>query len=106
MGVAADLVFTWKDGTPIHPKRLSPIIGRLSVAAKLPRITAHGLRHSFATAALAARVPVEIVAARLGNTPHVVQEVYADVIPADDAALRIWSVISTGNRKKRNGEFL
>lgn len=31
-------------------------------------------------------VPVEVVAARLGNTPRVVQEVYAHVIPADDAA--------------------
>ena len=33
-----------------------------------------------------ARVPVEVVAARLGNTPRVVQEVYSHVIPADDQA--------------------
>jgi integrase len=59
---------------------------RLSVAAGLPRLTPHGLRHSFATAALKARVPVEGVAARLGNTARVVQEVYQHVIPADDAA--------------------
>jgi integrase len=45
-----------------------------------------GLRHSFATAALRARVPVEVVAARLGNTPRVVQELYSHVIPADDQA--------------------
>jgi hypothetical protein len=32
-------------------------------------------------------VPVEVVAARLGNTPRVVQEIYSHVIPADDAAL-------------------
>ncbi|MDP9403144.1 MAG: hypothetical protein M3P85_07360 [Actinomycetota bacterium] len=32
------------------------------------------------------RVPVEVVATRLGNTPRVVQEVYAHVIPADDQA--------------------
>lgn len=44
------------------------------------------VRHSFATAALRARVPVEVVAARLGNTPRVVQEVYSHVIPADDQA--------------------
>jgi integrase len=44
----------------------------------------HGLRHSFATAALKARVPVEVVAARLGNTVRVVQETYAHVIPSDD----------------------
>jgi integrase len=61
------------------------IVARLAVEAGLPRITAHGLRHSFATAALKARVPVEVVAARLGNTARMVQEVYAHVIPADDA---------------------
>jgi hypothetical protein len=31
-------------------------------------------------------VPVEVVAARLGNTPRVVQKVYSHVIPADDQA--------------------
>jgi integrase len=85
-GVAADLVFTWPDGSPIHPDVLTRSVARLSVEAGLPRLTAHGLRHSFATAALAARVPVEVVAARLGNTARVVQETYAHVIPADDHA--------------------
>lgn len=81
-----DLVFTWPDGRAIRPDVLTRTIARLSVAAGLPRITPHGLRHSFASAALAARVPVEVVAARLGNTPRVVQEIYAHVIPADDQA--------------------
>lgn len=65
---------------------MTRIVGRLSTAAKLPRLTPHGLRHSFASAALQARVPVEVVAARLGNTRRVVPEVYAYVIPADDQA--------------------
>lgn len=81
-----ELVFTWADGKAIHPDVLTRVIGRLSVAAGLPRLTPHGLRHSFASAALQARVPVEVVAARLGNTARVVQEVYAHVIPADDQA--------------------
>jgi integrase len=51
-----------------------------------PRLTAHGLRHSFATAALEARVPVEVVAARLGNTAWMVQEVYQHHIPAEEEA--------------------
>ncbi len=85
-GVAVDLVFTWPDGRAMNPKAVSRIVGRLSVAAALPRLTAHGLRHSFATAALAARVPVEVVAARLGNTPRMVQEVYQHAIPAEDEA--------------------
>ena len=84
--VHADLTFTWPDGTAIRPSTLTRIIVRLSVEAGLPRLTPHGLRHSFATAALKARVPVEVVAARLGNTPRVVEEVYSHVIPADDQA--------------------
>jgi len=81
-----ELAFTWADGRPIRPDHLTSTVERLSIAAGLPRLTPHGLRHSFATAALSARVPVEVVAARLGNTSRVVQEVYQHVIPADDAA--------------------
>jgi len=69
-----DLVFTWPDGRPPHPKTMSRILARLAERAGLPRLGAHGLRHSFATAALTARVPVEVVAARLGNTPRIVHE--------------------------------
>jgi len=45
-GVGADLVFTWPDGSPLNPKTVSRIVTRLSTEAKLPRLTAHGLRHS------------------------------------------------------------
>ncbi len=86
VGVSADLVFTWPDGQALNPKTVSRIVGRLSTTAGLPRLTAHGLRHSFATAALEARVPVEVVAARLGNTARMVQEVYQHHIPAEDEA--------------------
>jgi integrase len=85
-GVSADLVFAWPDGQALNPKTVSKIIGRLSMTAGLPRLTAHGLRHSFATSALEARVPVEVVAARLGNTARVVQQTYQHHIPAEDAA--------------------
>lgn len=80
----AGLVFTWPNGHAMHPDTVTKVVGRLSVQAGLPRLTPHGLRHAFASAALSARVPVEVVAARLGNTARVVQEVYAHVIPADD----------------------
>jgi integrase len=82
--IAHDLVFTFPDGRLVRPDTLTRIIDRMSTAAGLPRLTPHGLRHSFATAALQARVPVEVVAARLGNTVRVVQEIYAHVIPSDD----------------------
>jgi integrase len=79
-------VFTLPDGRAIHPDVLTRTVERMSVAARLPRPTPHGLRHSFASAALSARVPIEVVAARLGNTPRMVQEVYQRVIPADRQA--------------------
>jgi integrase len=82
--ISYDLVFTFSDGRLIRPDTLTDIIDRMSTAAGLPRLTPHGLRHSFATAALKARVPVEVVAARLGNTVRVVQETYSHVIPSDD----------------------
>jgi integrase len=82
--VHGDLVFTNSDGTAVHPVVFTKLLPRLSVAAGLPRITPHGLRRSFATAALTAREPVEVVAHRLGNTPRMVQEAYAHVIPNED----------------------
>lgn len=96
----ADLVFTFDDGRAIHPDTLTNVIARLSQKSGLPRLTPHGLRHAFASAALSARVPVEVVAARLGNTPRVVQEVYAHVIPADDqaAAQLVGDLYRRGNK--------
>lgn len=95
------LIFTFADGRAIHPDTATRIVGRLTVAAGLPRRTPHAFRRSFATAALRARVPVEVVAHRLGNTPRVVQEVYAAVIPADDhdAARRVGDLYRTAGSK-------
>ncbi len=96
----ADLVSTFDDGRAIHPDTLTNAIARLSEKSGLPRLTPHGLRHASASAALSARVPVEVVAARLGNTPRVVQEVYAHVIPADDqaAAQLVGDLYRRGNK--------
>jgi integrase len=80
-----DRVFTYPNGRVIRPDTLTRVIARMSVKAGLPRLTPHGLRHSFATAALKARVPVEVVAHRLGNTVAVVQDVYRHVIAAEDS---------------------
>jgi integrase len=88
-GVSADLMFTRPDGTALNPKTVSRIGTRLSTEAGLPRLTARWLRHSFATTALQARVPVEVVAAHLGNTPRMVREVNQYAIPAEEAAARL-----------------
>jgi integrase len=53
----SSLVFTWPDGRPIHPQRLSTWFEQVARAAGLPRIRLHDVRHSYATAALAAGSP-------------------------------------------------
>jgi integrase len=51
------LVFTRPDGSPIHPDLITDWFRRLARAASLPPIRLHDVRHSYATAALAAGVP-------------------------------------------------
>jgi integrase len=52
-----------------------------SQKAKLKGITIHGLRHTAATLMLLAKVPVHVVAARLGHADtHTTLSVYAHVL--------------------------
>ncbi|HEV8424513.1 MAG TPA: tyrosine-type recombinase/integrase, partial [Actinomycetes bacterium] len=61
-----DLVFT-REGGMLHPDRLTDVFLRRAERAGLPRITLHGLRHSYASTALAAGVPIEVLSRRLGH---------------------------------------
>jgi integrase len=61
------LVFTWPDGRPLHPERFSRWFEQHTRAAGLPKIRLHDVRHSYATAALAAGIPARIVSERLGH---------------------------------------
>jgi integrase len=61
------LVFTREDGTVLNPERLSDAFLKLVERAGLPRITLHGLRHSYASTALQAGVPIEVLSRRLGH---------------------------------------
>jgi integrase len=79
------LVFTWPDGSPIHPRRFSRWFERHSGRAGLPRIRLHDLRHSYASAALAAGVPAKVVSERLGHaTIAVTMDVYSHILPGLD----------------------
>jgi integrase len=83
--VDSGLLFTWPDGRPINPARFSAWFEQHISAARLPRITLHGLRHSYATAALKAGVPVKIISERLGHaTVAITLDVYSHVIPGMD----------------------
>jgi integrase len=57
----------------------------LTRAAGLPRIRLHDVRHSYATAALAAGVPPKVISQRLGHaTIAITMDTYSHVIPGLD----------------------
>jgi integrase len=59
--VDTGLVFTREDGTPLRPTYVTRQFAKLTADAGLPSLTLHGLRHSYATAGLAAGVPVKVM---------------------------------------------
>lgn len=64
---ATDFVFTKPAGGSYHPQSVSKTLARISELAGLPRLTAHGLRHTSATLMLASGVPPKVAAERLGH---------------------------------------
>jgi len=80
------LVFTRPDGSPIHPDLITDWFRRLARNGGLPPIRLHDIRHSYATAALAAGIPAKVVSERLGHaTIAITMDVYSHVIPGMDA---------------------
>jgi integrase len=91
-----DLVFADAlGGGSIHPQRLTEWFSEHRRAAGIPTGTLHTLRHSAASLALTAGVPVHIVAARLGDNPTTVLSTYAHLLPQSDelAAKRVGALI-------------
>ncbi|MDQ3390792.1 MAG: tyrosine-type recombinase/integrase, partial [Actinomycetota bacterium] len=85
------LVVTIGDGSAPNPEAFSNLFQTLARRAGLRPIRLHDLRHSYATSALAAGVPVKVVSQRIGHADiGVTLKVYAHVMPGDDedAALR------------------
>jgi len=79
---ATDYVFTRLDGGHYHPQDISKTLAEASVAAGLPRLTAHGLRHTSATLMLASGVPPKVAAERLGHAdPVLFLNLYSHVTP-------------------------
>lgn len=89
---ASEYVFTKEGGGHYHPQRLSRLLGDYSKELGLPRLTAHGLRHTSATLMLAGGVPPKVAAERLGHAdPTLFTNLYSHVTPTmqRDAADRI-----------------
>lgn len=82
----ADLVFCKENGTPLHPQTFTQAFERLVTRSGLPKIRLHDLRHTHATIALRAGVPVKVISERLGHeTPAFTMTQYAHVIPGMQA---------------------
>jgi integrase len=87
-----DYVFAKAGGGPYRPQYLSRLLGTYTAELGLPRLTAHGLRHTSATLMLATGVPPKVAAERLGHAdPTLFTNLYSHVTPTmqRDAAAKI-----------------
>jgi integrase len=86
-----DLVTCAEDGSPIHPQSFSHGFASAIERAGLRKIRLHDLRHTHATIAVQAGVPVKVISERLGHeSPAFTLKQYAHVVPgmqAEAAAL-------------------
>jgi integrase len=97
--VETDHVFARVGGGPYHPQSLSRQLADLSVLAGLPRLTAHGLRHTSATLMLASGVPPKVAAERLGHADATLfTNLYSHVTPTmqREAADRLGAALFGG----------
>jgi len=85
-----------ENGEPIHPHTFSQAFERLIQKAGLPQIRLHDIRHTHATLALTAGVPVKVISERLGHeSPAFTLKQYAHVIPGmqAEAAAQVASLV-------------
>jgi len=89
-------VFCKEDGSAIHPHRFTAWFEQRGLEAGLPRIRLHDLRHSYASAGLAAGIPAKVVSERLGHANVAITlDTYSHVLPAlqADAATKVAALI-------------
>ncbi|MEK6272848.1 MAG: tyrosine-type recombinase/integrase [Actinomycetota bacterium] len=76
-----DLVVAKENGEPLHPQSFSQAFERLVKRSGLRRIRLHDLRHTHATIAVKAGVPVKVISERLGHeSPAFTLKQYAHVM--------------------------
>ena len=77
------LVFTREDGSQLHPDTVTTVFEQMHRAAGLPPIRLHDLRHTAASLALAAGVPLKVVSEQLGHSSlAITADTYTSVLPA------------------------
>lgn len=81
-----DFVIAERDGSPVHPDRLTKLFQQAVKASGVRRIRLHDLRHTHASLALQAGIPVKVVSERLGHeSPGFTLSQYAHVLPGMQA---------------------
>ena len=93
-----DLVVAKENGEPMHPHTFSQSFERIIVNAGLRKIRLHDLRHTHASLALKAGVPVKVVSERLGHeSPAFTLKQYAHVLPGmqAEAAAQVAAMIDS-----------
>lgn len=93
---AHDLVFTREDGRPLHPEGFTRLFNRQVAKSGLPRIRFHDLRHTHASIAVQAGIPVKVISERLGHeSPAFTLKQYAHAMPGmqKDAAAEIAEIV-------------
>ena len=102
-----DLVFCKEDGTPIHPHTFSQAFERLIAKTELPTIRLHDLRHTHATIALRANVPIKVISERLGHeNPAFTMKQYAHVLPGmqSEAAILVAALVANSGGSDTHGD--
>jgi integrase len=81
------LVFSTADGDPLPPNRLSFDWARFVRSRGLPQVRFHALRHTHASALIAAKVDTLTISRRLGHSsPLITLRVYGHLFHQTDAA--------------------
>jgi hypothetical protein len=95
-------MFTREDGQALHPEHITKRFARLVRDAGLPPITLHGIRHSYATAALAAGEPLKVVSERLGHASiSITANLYQHVLPSmDERTANAVATLILGDRNR------
>jgi integrase len=97
-------LFTDEVGAPYRPDTLSDRFAETQDGAGVPVITFHGLRHTSATIALDAGVPVHVVSERLGHASvSITSDIYAHALERQhvDAAERIGAALYRSAEESR-----
>ena len=72
-----DFLLLGRDGRPLHPNLMSSALTSFIHKHDLPHITFHGLRHTFASMANSARVPMYQISRAMGHSsPNITQRIY------------------------------